>query len=150
MRKLVYSMFISNDHASFHLWWKENLLKHQEVSAIILKKSLRLCKERHDLALWKRTPLRQKFLSYLKIWILSFYFECNRPMKIKKYPFHILNMYKTPVFFNMVPENHWKLSEIGKIGRMSVKNRTFVSEWDMWLLWFGRWIYINTNDKILR
>ena len=24
-------MFISNNYASFHLWWKENLLKHQKV-----------------------------------------------------------------------------------------------------------------------
>ena len=25
-------MFISNNRASFHLWWKENLVKHQKVS----------------------------------------------------------------------------------------------------------------------
>ena len=25
-------MFISNNHASFHLWWKESLLKNQRVS----------------------------------------------------------------------------------------------------------------------
>ena len=25
-------MFITNNHASFHLWWKENLLNHQKVS----------------------------------------------------------------------------------------------------------------------
>ena len=25
-------MFITNNHASFHLWWKENLVKHQKVS----------------------------------------------------------------------------------------------------------------------
>ena len=25
-------MFISNNRASFHLWWKENLVKHQRVS----------------------------------------------------------------------------------------------------------------------
>ena len=24
-------MFISNNHTSFHLWWKENLVKHQKV-----------------------------------------------------------------------------------------------------------------------
>ena len=32
MRQLIYSMFISNNCASFHLWWKENLLKYQKVS----------------------------------------------------------------------------------------------------------------------
>ena len=32
MRQLVYTMFISNNRASFHLWWKENLVKHQKVS----------------------------------------------------------------------------------------------------------------------
>ena len=25
-------MFITNNHASFHLWWKENLLNYQKVS----------------------------------------------------------------------------------------------------------------------
>ena len=28
----VHTMFITNNHASFHLWWKENLVKYQEVS----------------------------------------------------------------------------------------------------------------------
>ena len=28
----LYTMFISNNRASFHLWWKENLVKHQKVS----------------------------------------------------------------------------------------------------------------------
>ena len=32
MRQLVYTLFISNNCASFHLWWKENLVKHQKVS----------------------------------------------------------------------------------------------------------------------
>ena len=32
MRQLVYTIFITNNHASFHLWWKENLLKYQKVS----------------------------------------------------------------------------------------------------------------------
>ena len=32
MRQLVYTMFISNNGASFHLWWKENLVKHWKVS----------------------------------------------------------------------------------------------------------------------
>ena len=28
----MYTMFITNNHGSFHLWWKENLVKHQKVS----------------------------------------------------------------------------------------------------------------------
>ena len=29
---VVYTIFISNNRASFHLWWKQNFLKHQKVS----------------------------------------------------------------------------------------------------------------------
>ena len=32
MRQLVYIMPISNNRASFYMWWKENLVKHQKVS----------------------------------------------------------------------------------------------------------------------
>ena len=32
MRKHVRTMFVSNNGPSFHLWWKENLVKHREVS----------------------------------------------------------------------------------------------------------------------
>ena len=32
MRQLVYSIFITYDTASFHLQWKENLLKYQKIS----------------------------------------------------------------------------------------------------------------------
>ena len=32
MWQLVYTMFISNNYASFHLWGKENFVKHQRVS----------------------------------------------------------------------------------------------------------------------
>ena len=32
MRQPVYTMFISNNRASFHWWWKENLVKHQRAS----------------------------------------------------------------------------------------------------------------------
>ena len=30
-RQLVYTVFVTNNHASFHLWWKENLIKYQKV-----------------------------------------------------------------------------------------------------------------------
>ena len=32
MRQLEYTMFISNKRTSFHLWRKENLVRHQKVS----------------------------------------------------------------------------------------------------------------------
>ena len=32
MRQLVYTMYISNNRPRFHLWWNENLIKHQKVS----------------------------------------------------------------------------------------------------------------------
>ena len=32
VRQLAYTMFITNIHASFQLWWKENLVKLQKVS----------------------------------------------------------------------------------------------------------------------
>ena len=32
LRQLVYTMFIGNDHPSFHFWWIENLVKHWKVS----------------------------------------------------------------------------------------------------------------------
>ena len=35
MRQLLYIMFITNNKASFHLWWEENLLKHQKISNIM-------------------------------------------------------------------------------------------------------------------
>ena len=32
MRLLVYTIFITNNHELFHLWWKKNLLNHQKFS----------------------------------------------------------------------------------------------------------------------
>ena len=32
MRQLVYTMFITNNRALFHVWGKENLVKYQKVS----------------------------------------------------------------------------------------------------------------------
>ena len=30
--QLVYAMFITNNHSSFHFWWKKNLVKNQNFS----------------------------------------------------------------------------------------------------------------------
>ena len=32
LRQLVYTMVICNNRLSFHLWWKENFVKHRKVS----------------------------------------------------------------------------------------------------------------------
>ena len=32
MGQLVYTMFVTNNHASFQLLWNENVVKHQKVS----------------------------------------------------------------------------------------------------------------------
>ena len=32
VRQLIYTIFISNSHDSFHLWWKKNSVKNQKVS----------------------------------------------------------------------------------------------------------------------
>ena len=32
VRQIVYTMFITNNHASLHLWWKEILVKYQKIS----------------------------------------------------------------------------------------------------------------------
>ena len=32
MRQLIYTMFITNNRDSFHFWWHENFVKHQNVS----------------------------------------------------------------------------------------------------------------------
>ena len=32
MRQLAYTIFITNNYASFHLWWKGSIVKHHKVS----------------------------------------------------------------------------------------------------------------------
>ena len=49
--QLVYTMFISNNLASFRLWWNQNLLKHQKLS-----------KYENDCSLMSYSKLSQKML----------------------------------------------------------------------------------------
>ena len=35
--QIAYTMFITGNHASFHLWWKENLVKNQKVSKYYIR-----------------------------------------------------------------------------------------------------------------
>ena len=77
MRQLVYTILISNNHTSFHLWWNENVVKHPKVSKYyetdcssfkVLKTSQAITRSRWasveiDLELW---------LSYEKLLKISF------------------------------------------------------------------------------
>ena len=85
------------------------MLKHQKVSECYESGCSRgwVChfKERHNLALRKKTSLCQKLPSQLESKISLFYSDCARFLKIGKYPLLLIgNMGKTPVFFDMVPE----------------------------------------------
>ena len=40
MEQFMYIMFITNNKASFHLWWKENIVKYQKVSKYNFQDSL--------------------------------------------------------------------------------------------------------------
>ena len=42
MRQLVCTMFLSNNRPSFPLWWKQNLVKHQQVSKYSENDSLQI------------------------------------------------------------------------------------------------------------
>ena len=33
VEQLIYTMFIINNHASFHMWWKEYLVKHHNIKS---------------------------------------------------------------------------------------------------------------------
>ena len=64
VRQLVYTLFISDNYKSFHLWWREDLVKHQKVSKyyetdciFILTQYITKCL-RYS---WKRDMFIQKF-----------------------------------------------------------------------------------------
>ena len=60
VRQLVFTMFITNNHNSFHLWWKKNLVKHQKVSKYYDQDcSKTLCKKK-KLDLSHGAPLHMK------------------------------------------------------------------------------------------
>ena len=73
-------MFITNSHSSFHLWSKENLVKHQKVSKYY----------EHDCRLpicWlNSTELSMLLLTSLRIVIQTRYNVCfnNRDNKVTK------------------------------------------------------------------
>ena len=63
MRLLVYTIFITNNHELFHLWWKKNLLNHQKFS----KYYKRCCSRTKSLQLWSifwpnSSPRKRKIL----------------------------------------------------------------------------------------
>ena len=62
MRQLVYTILISNNRASFHLWWNENLGKLQQVSKYYGKDCLQI------FLLLLMSLLKTKFLKNSHIW----------------------------------------------------------------------------------
>ena len=85
---------------------------------------VRQFKERHNLALRKKTTFCQKLPSQLESKISSFYSECARFLKIGKNPLPLIGaMDKTPVFFDMEPEK-----SLMQKGQKSVIIRTSGSE----------------------
>ena len=36
MRQFLYTIFITNNNTSFHLWWKKNLVKHPNIMKMIV------------------------------------------------------------------------------------------------------------------
>ena len=62
MRQLVYTMFLNNNRPSFPLWWKQNLVKHQQLSKYYEKDCLQIF-----LSLF-RSLLATKFVKNSHIW----------------------------------------------------------------------------------
>ena len=60
MRRLVHTMFITNNHASFHLWWKQNLVKYQK----ILKYYVHYCRCK-ICDLWVKFSFKMQFEEYI-------------------------------------------------------------------------------------
>ena len=52
MRQLVCTTFITNNHTSLHLWWKENLVKYQKV----LKHYVHHCNKEFNIFLCRNPP----------------------------------------------------------------------------------------------
>ena len=62
MRQLVYTILISNNRPSFHLWWNENLGKLQQVSKYYEKDCLQI------FVLLLMSLLKTKFVKNCHIW----------------------------------------------------------------------------------
>ena len=59
-------MFVSNNRASFHLWWIENLIKYEKVSKYY----------ENDCGQTSATELLQKWLNALIIFAKNLHFRC--------------------------------------------------------------------------
>ena len=68
MKQLVYTVFISNNRASFHLWWNKNLLKQsQNIMKMIVGKWEFYLTENPPQNIQKQQPgVPLKILQYLQ------------------------------------------------------------------------------------
>ena len=58
MGQFVYTMFVTNNYTSFHFWWKENLVKHENVEMIVETSKLTIFWVLNIL-IWSQMELRQ-------------------------------------------------------------------------------------------
>ena len=90
MRKLVYTMFVSNNCPSFNLWWKKNLVKHRKV------------KQHYGIDYLKKFALLFMFLITTK-------FVKNRHISARVSFIFLKNVIKlTWNFFNSKFQRQWK------------------------------------------
>ena len=75
MRKLVYTMFISNNRPSFQLWLNENLVKHQKVSTYYENDYL------ESFLLLFMCLLTAKFVKNSHIWARIYFIFLNNALK---------------------------------------------------------------------
>ena len=69
MGQLVYTMFTTNNHDSFHLWRKKNLVKHQKVRKYYGHDCRTRCKICSELTMKTSTPVTQPSITSSKLTI---------------------------------------------------------------------------------
>ena len=89
-------MFITNNHASLHLWWKKNLLNHEEVSKSWEHDSTEFQFKLAILIFWTKSASKQYFLfkkekinDILEFCIFELFLAPNCSLKCKFYLFWI-------------------------------------------------------------
>ena len=133
MRQLVHTMFISDNHTSFHLWWKENLAKYLKVSKYYdngcrwKKKALVVQLGGHSQDLYIRSNILWRSVN--DTCIVSFAFNKTMPgcqLGISKHFFALLKGKLNVLFINLMT---MFFSGVFKIGRLpcvkSVPIRSF-------------------------
>ena len=76
LRQLLYTMFISNNRASFHLWWRGNWVKHHKVSKYY---------ESNYRILWTSLGTKLTFLIFLVPFALFFFTTLVLESEVHRY-----------------------------------------------------------------